>query len=140
MPEPEDINLEDKIKIIENANFREKTEKNKLVYNTYKNRVGIVKEIKPTNRNSITYIIEMTGKNDNTFSFDILEKYIQRYEDIEFLINENVRIKKDANLILEEERSDIFTELSGEVFFQNIKVAENLDGDNAIKKIKLKIK
>ena len=44
-------------------------------------------------------------------------------------------IKKDANLILEEERSDIFTELSGEVFFQNINVAENLDGDNAIKKI-----
>ena len=44
-------------------------------------------------------------------------------------------IKKDANLILEEERSDIFTELSGEVFFQNINVEENLDGDNAIKKI-----
>ena len=99
------FNLEDKIKIIENANFREKTEKNKLVYNTYKNRVGIVKEIKPTNRNSITYIIEMTGKNDNTFSFDILEKYIQRYEDIEFLINENVRIKKDANFIEKNEEN-----------------------------------
>jgi hypothetical protein len=99
------FNLEDKIKIIENANFREKTEKNKLVYNTYKNRVGIVKEIKPTNRNSITYIIEMTGKNDNTFRFDILEKYIQRYEDIEFLINENVRIKKDANFIEKNEEN-----------------------------------
>tara|TARA_B110001452_G_scaffold113919_1_gene94493 strand:- start:22820 stop:26629 length:3810 start_codon:yes stop_codon:yes gene_type:complete len=44
-------------------------------------------------------------------------------------------IKKDANLILEEERSDIFTEVSGEVFFQNIKVEESVDGDNAIKKI-----
>ena len=44
-------------------------------------------------------------------------------------------IKKDANLILEEERSDIFTQESGEVFFQNIKVEENLDGDNAVKKI-----
>ena len=44
-------------------------------------------------------------------------------------------IKKDANLILEEERSDIFTEVSGEVFFQNLKIAESLDGDKALKKI-----
>ena len=44
-------------------------------------------------------------------------------------------IKKDANLILEEERSDIFAEQAGEVFLQNIKIAETLDGDNATKKI-----
>ena len=44
-------------------------------------------------------------------------------------------IKKDANLILEEERSDIFTELSGEVFLQNIKTTETKDGENATKKI-----
>jgi len=44
-------------------------------------------------------------------------------------------IKKDANLILEEERSDIFTEQSGEVFFQNIKVEESVDGNEAVKKI-----
>lgn len=99
------FNLEDKIKIIENANFREKTEKNRLIYNTYKNRVGIVKEIKPTNRNSITYIIEMIAKNGNTFRFDILEKYIQKYEDIEYLINENVRIKDDANFIEKNEEN-----------------------------------
>ncbi len=99
------FNLEDKVKIIENANFREKTEKNKLVYNTYKNRVGTVKEIKATNKNSITYIIEMMAKNGNTFRFDILEKYIQRYEDIEYLINENVRIKKDANFIEKNEEN-----------------------------------
>jgi len=99
------LNLEDKVKIIENANFREKTEKNRLVYNTYKNRVGTVKEIKPTNRNSITYVIEMTGKNGNTFSFDILEKYIQKYEDVEYLINENIRIKNDANFIEKNEEN-----------------------------------
>ena len=99
------FNLEDKIKIIENANFREKTEKNRLVYNTYKNRVGTVKEIKPTNRNSITYVIEMTGKSGNIFRFDILEKYIQKYEDVEYLINENVRIRNDANFIEKNEEN-----------------------------------
>lgn len=91
--------LGDKIKLIETANFREKTEKNKLVYNTYKNRVGIVKEIKPTNSKSITYIIEMNSKSNNVFTFDILEKYIQKYDDIEFLINDKVKIKDDANFI-----------------------------------------
>ena len=44
-------------------------------------------------------------------------------------------IKKEANLILEEDRKDIYTEVSGETFFQNIKVEENVDGDGAIKKI-----
>ncbi len=99
------FNLEDKIKIIENANFREKTEKNRLVYNTYKNRIGTIKEIKITNRNSITYLIEMTGKSGNNFTFDILEKYIQKYEDIEFLINDKVKIKDDANFIEKNEEN-----------------------------------
>ena len=99
------FNLEDKVKVIDTANFREKTEKNKLVYNTYKNRVGIVKEIRPTNSNSITYIIEMTAKNDKTFTFDILEKYIQEYNDIEYLINEKVKIKNDANFIEKNEEN-----------------------------------
>ena len=99
------FNLEDKIKIIENANFREKTEKNRLVYNTYKNRIGTIKDIKITNRNSITYVIEMTGKNGNTFRFDILEKYIQKYEDVEFLINDKVKIKDDAIFIEKNEEN-----------------------------------
>ena len=93
------FNLEDKIKIIENANFREKNDKNKLVYNTYKHRVGTIKDIRITNRNSITYVIEMIGKSGNNFTFDILEKYIQKYEDIEFLINDKVKIKDDAIFI-----------------------------------------
>jgi hypothetical protein len=99
------FNLEDKIKIIENANFREKNDKNKLVYNTYKHRVGTIKDIRITNRNSITYVIEMTGKNGNTFRFDILEKYIQKYEDVEFLINDKVKIKDDAIFIEKNEEN-----------------------------------
>lgn len=93
------FNLGEKIKIIDNANFKEKTEKNRLVYNTYKYRVGTIKEIKITNRNSITYIIEMIAKSGNTFTFDILEKYIQSYDELEFEINDKVRIKSEANFI-----------------------------------------
>jgi ribosomal protein L21E len=99
------FNLEDKVKIKENSNFREKTEKNRLIYNTYKNRVGIIKEIKPTNCNSITYVIEMSAKSGNTFRFDILEKYIQEYNDIEYLINDKVRIKNEANFIEKNEQN-----------------------------------
>ena len=44
-------------------------------------------------------------------------------------------IKKEANLILEEDRKDIFTEISGEVFLQNVNVEESIDGQGAIKKI-----
>jgi hypothetical protein len=99
------FNLGDKVKLIETANFREKIEKNRLVYNTYKNRVGIVKEINPTNSKSITYLIEMPSKSGNTFTFDILEKYIEKYDDIEFLINEKVRIKSEAYFIEKNEEN-----------------------------------
>ena len=99
------FNLEDKVKIIENANFREKTEKNRLVYNTYKYRVGTIKDIKITNRNSITYLIEMTGKNGNTFTFDILEKYLEKYDEVEFFINEKVKIRNDANFVEKNEEN-----------------------------------
>ncbi len=44
-------------------------------------------------------------------------------------------IKKDANLILEEDRRDIYTEISGEVFLQNIKIEESIDSQGATKKI-----
>jgi len=44
-------------------------------------------------------------------------------------------IKKDVNLILEEDRKDIYTEISGEVFFQSVKVEESIDAQGAIKKI-----
>ena len=99
------FNLEDKVKIISTANFREKTEKNRLIYNTYKYRVGTVKKIKITNSKSITYIIEMKAKNGNTFTFDILEKYIEKYDDKEFLINEKVKIKNDADFFEKNEKN-----------------------------------
>ena len=44
-------------------------------------------------------------------------------------------IKKEANLILEEDRRDIYTEVSGEVFLQNLKVEESIDAQGATKKI-----
>jgi DNA-directed RNA polymerase subunit beta' len=44
-------------------------------------------------------------------------------------------IKKDANLVLEEDRTNIYTEVSGEIFLQNIAVKENVDSGGAIKKI-----
>jgi DNA-directed RNA polymerase subunit beta' len=44
-------------------------------------------------------------------------------------------IKKEANLILEEDRKDIYTEVSGEVFLQNINVEETIDNQGAIKQI-----
>lgn len=99
------FNVEEKVKIIENANFKEKTEKNRLVYNTYKYRVGTVKEIKITNSKSITYIIEMNAKNGNTFTFDILEKYLEKYDEVEFLINEKVKIRNNANFIEKNEEN-----------------------------------
>jgi len=99
------FNLEDKIKIISTANFKEKTEKNRIIYNTYKYRVGTIKEIKPTNSKSITYIIEMKAKNGNTFTFDILEKYIEKYDDKEYLINEKVKIRNDADFFEKTEKN-----------------------------------
>ena len=42
---------------------------------------------------------------------------------------------KDANLVLEEDRKDIYTEVSGEVFLQNVNLEESVDGEGATKKI-----
>ena len=42
-------------------------------------------------------------------------------------------IKKEANLILEEDRREIYTEVSGEVFFQNLNVEEIIDSQGATK-------
>jgi DNA-directed RNA polymerase subunit beta' len=44
-------------------------------------------------------------------------------------------IKKDDNVILEEDQRDIYTEVSGEVFLQNIKLEENIDNEGAAKKV-----
>ena len=42
-------------------------------------------------------------------------------------------IKKDANLILEEDRRDIYTDVSGEIFLQNLDIEKRVDGQGAIK-------
>ena len=44
-------------------------------------------------------------------------------------------IKKDANIILEEDRRDIYTQISGEVFLQDVDLEKVVDGEGAIKKI-----
>ena len=44
-------------------------------------------------------------------------------------------IKKEANLILEEDRRDIYTGVSGEVFLQNLRLEESVDTQGATKKI-----
>ena len=41
-------------------------------------------------------------------------------------------VSKETNLILEEDKSDIYTEVSGEVFLQNIKIKESVDAQGAI--------
>ena len=44
-------------------------------------------------------------------------------------------IKKDDNVILEEDQRDIYTEVSGEVFLQNVTLEENIDTEGASKQI-----
>jgi len=44
-------------------------------------------------------------------------------------------IKKDDNLILEQDQRNIYTEVSGEAFLQNVKLEESIDGEGATKKI-----
>ena len=44
-------------------------------------------------------------------------------------------IKKDANLILEKDTRDIYTEVSGEVFLQNLQTKEIIDSASSTKNI-----
>jgi DNA-directed RNA polymerase subunit beta' len=44
-------------------------------------------------------------------------------------------IKKDANLILEEDSKNVYTQVSGETFFQNIEVEDVLDKQGTLNKI-----
>ena len=92
------FNLGDNVNILENADFLEKTEKNRLVYNTYKNRVAIIKDIK-SQTNNVTYILEIKTKNGTTFTFDILEKYIEKCDETDFLVNDKVKLKDDAEFL-----------------------------------------
>ena len=44
-------------------------------------------------------------------------------------------IKKDTSLLLEEARRDIYTEVSGEVFLQNVKIKESIDSQGTVQKV-----
>jgi hypothetical protein len=99
------FNIGDNIKVLENSDFIEKTEKNKLIYNTYKNRIGKIKNIQCKIYNSITYLVEMKSKNGSLFTFDILEKYLERCDISEFTIDDIVMIKDDANFIEKNEEN-----------------------------------
>jgi hypothetical protein len=91
------FNIGDNVKVLESSEFTEKTEKNRLVYNTYKNRIATIKNINNRTHNSVTYILEMKSKNGSLFTFDILEKYLEKCEISEFTIDDIVKIREDAN-------------------------------------------
>ena len=98
------FNLGDNVNILENADFLEKTEKNRLVYNTYKNRVAIIKDIK-SQTNNVTYMLEIKTKNGTIFTFDILEKYIEKCDETELLVNDKVKLKDDAEFLEKNEEN-----------------------------------
>jgi hypothetical protein len=98
------FNLDDNVYILENADFIEKTEKNRLVYNTYKNKVAIIKDIK-SQTNNITYILEMRSKSGTLFTFDILEKYIEKCDQADFLVNDKVKLKDNAEFLEKNEEN-----------------------------------
>ena len=92
-----EFNIDDYVKVSEKSEFLEKTEKNRLVYNTYKNRIAKIKNINNITNDSVTYLLEMKSKNGTLFTFDILEKYLEKSEISELTINDIVKIKDDAN-------------------------------------------
>jgi hypothetical protein len=77
-----EFSIEDKVSVRNDADFSEKSDKNKKSYETYKNREGTITQLKHKgldNDNS-TYVVEMTSSTqpDKKFTFEILGKYIQK--------------------------------------------------------------
>jgi hypothetical protein len=91
------FNIGDNVKVLESSEFTEKTEKNRLVYNTYKNRIATIKNINNRTHNCVTYLLEMKSKNGSLFTFDILEKYLEKCDVSDFTIDDIIKIKDDAN-------------------------------------------
>jgi hypothetical protein len=92
-----EFKIDDYVKVSEKSEFLEKTEKNRLVYNTYKNRIAKIKNINNITNDSVTYLLEMKSKNGTLFTFDILEKYLEKSEISELTIDDIVKIKDDSN-------------------------------------------
>jgi hypothetical protein len=74
--------IQDKVYVKNDADFSEKSDKNKKSYETYKNKEGIVTllKYKGTNIDNSTYVVEMNSSTqpDKKFTFEILGKYIQK--------------------------------------------------------------
>ena len=68
---------------------------------------------------NISSLINFKFDNFNLKAFDSERGYI-------------AEIKKDTNLIVEEDRKDILTEISGETFFRHIKIQSNIDKQGII--------
>ena len=89
------------VQVKSDALFSEKSDKNKLVYQTYKGKKGSVVSILHNNGKDITYLIQMTSNKGTTFNFDILEKYLEEFVQIDlqnsFQINDKVFVKQDAD-------------------------------------------
>ena len=47
-------------------------------------------------------------------------------------------IKKEASVLFEEDRKDVYTDISGEVHFKNLKVEENIDKQGSVTKVNKK--
>ena len=86
-------------------------------------------------REDINLIIETTNKT--LCSLSIPKNALLLANNLQKVYRNQViaEIKKDANLVLEEDRKNIYTEVSGEVFLQNIGIKESIESSGAIKKI-----
>ena len=96
----------DFVQIKNDAIFIEKSEKNQMIYTSYKNKKGIIIDIIYSKGNDVTYIVEMISSKGNLFKFNILEKYLDPYIELfqsEFLIQDKVYVKNDADF---SEKSD----------------------------------
>ena len=94
------------VQVKSNSSFSEKSDKNKIIYYTYIGKKGTIVSIPHNNGKDITYIVEMISNKGKTFTFDILEKYLEEFvqdssekNDMEgfFKKNDKVFVKNDAD-------------------------------------------
>lgn len=88
------------VQVKSDSSFSEKSEKNKLIYQTYKGKMGTVVNVPHNNGKDVTYVIEMKSNKGNTFKFDILEKYLELFVDASepyFKKDDKVFVKQDAD-------------------------------------------
>ena len=110
-----------------------------LKYNLKSQRLLLVRTIHGEKGFNLMKNVNITIENNNgtVCSLDITKDAILLVNNKQKVYYNQViaEIKKDANFILEEDRRDIYTEVSGEVFLQNVKIKKVLIAQGAIKKI-----